>query len=83
MTTLEEGVKPSGFEVGKNSWGKTNYNGPCPPKDTVHTYYFTLYALDTKLTLPPNADGNEVSKAIEKHIIAKTQLSLVYPRWLV
>ena len=82
-TSLAEGVNPTQMGIGKNSWGKAKYNGPCPPKDSAHTYFFDLYALDTKLNLPANADGQTVVDAMKNHIIGKTQLSTVYMRWLL
>src|SRR5437868_2091935 len=39
-------VFPAGTLAGKNSWGKSQYNGPCPPKGVSHHYVFSLYALD-------------------------------------
>jgi Raf kinase inhibitor-like YbhB/YbcL family protein len=36
-----------------------NYDGPCPPPNfppNVHHYVFTVYALDTRLTLSSSAD---------------------------
>ena len=36
-----------------------NYGGPCPPADyppNVHQYVFTVYALDTELSLPSSAN---------------------------
>lgn len=81
---LAEGINPlpAGVLAGKNSWDKAQYNGPCPPKGTAHTYIFTLYALDNKLSLPAGADGKTVMSAIKNHTLQKTQLSTVYSRWL-
>lgn len=82
--TLSEGITklPAGTLVGKNSMQKTQYNGPCPPKGATHNYYFTLYALDTKLTLPAGADAKAVLNAMKNHIVGETKLSSVYSRWL-
>jgi len=43
LTSLPKGVKqfPTGTKFGKNSWGKTEYGGPCPP-DKQHRYFFKL-----------------------------------------
>jgi Raf kinase inhibitor-like YbhB/YbcL family protein len=81
-TELAENAEklPAGAISGKNSWGKTQYNGPCPPKGSIHNYEFTLYALDTKL--PPDADTKKVMDEIKKHTIKKAQLTTVYSRWL-
>lgn len=83
VTNLDEGIKPTGMNVGKNDWNKQQYNGPCPPKGAMHTYVFTLYALDTKLSLSDGADGKAVLAALKDHIVSKTELSLVYNRWIV
>jgi Raf kinase inhibitor-like YbhB/YbcL family protein len=81
---LAEGIKdfPSGTLIGNNSWNKNQYNGPCPPKGTAHTYFITLYALNAPISIPAGADGNTVLKNIQGHIIKKVQLSTVYSRWL-
>jgi Raf kinase inhibitor-like YbhB/YbcL family protein len=77
---LEENIKtlPAGTQVGKNSWPKVQYGGPCPP-DKMHRYYFKLYALDTKLDLPSGVDKLTVEKAMEKHILEETVLMGTYP----
>jgi Raf kinase inhibitor-like YbhB/YbcL family protein len=78
----EGGKTPAGATIGKNSFDKLKYSGPCPPKGSSHTYTITLYALDTKLSLPKGADGSAVSKAIEGHVVGKIGLSTVYSRWI-
>lgn len=84
VDNFAEGMKnaPSGATIGLNSYNKQQYNGPCPPKGGAHTYTFKLFALDSKLTLPNNADGAAVIKAMEKHTIAKAELSTTYSRWI-
>ena len=60
---------------GKNSWGKNEYGGPCPPKGTgVHHYNFMLYALDTKLDFSKSATKKDIQKAIKGHIVEKAKL---------
>jgi Raf kinase inhibitor-like YbhB/YbcL family protein len=42
-----------------NDFVDPNYDGPCPPAGVVpfaHQYRFTVYALDTELTLPSSAN---------------------------
>lgn len=72
---LGENVKqlPEGTRVGKNSWGRNNYGGPCPP-DREHRYFFKLYALDTALDLPEGCPKAAVEKAMEGHILAEVVL---------
>ncbi len=74
----QNAVLPSGTLAGKNSWGKSQYNGPCPPKDSSHHYIFTLYALDASLNLSENEDINSVLSQVNNHILQSTQLVSVY-----
>jgi len=80
---LTEGLTnlPAGAMTGKNSYGKTNYMGPCPPKGSVNTYSLTLYALNQKLALPANTDAESVQKAIQAHTVQKAAITMVYSRW--
>ncbi len=64
---------------GKNSWGNSDYGGPCPPGGT-HRYFFKLYALDTTLSLDESADKKQVLGAMEGHILAETELMGTYSR---
>lgn len=82
---LTEGMQslPAGTLIGVNSFGKMQYNGPCPPKGSAHTYIYTLYALDTKLKLPPGVDGKTLLENIQDHVLQKVTLTTVYSRWLV
>lgn len=82
VTSLSENIKklPAGTVVGKNSWGKMEYNGPCPPKGSTHSYIFTLYALDSKLSLPAGADAKTVMDALQSHLIAKAEITTSYGR---
>jgi Raf kinase inhibitor-like YbhB/YbcL family protein len=42
-----------GSRQGYNDYDRVSYVGPCPPGHSPHHYVFDLYALDTKLNLPP------------------------------
>jgi len=64
---------------GKNSWGRSDYGGPCPPGGT-HRYFFKLYALDTVLSLDANANKNQVLAAMDGHILAETELMGTFSR---
>ncbi len=65
--------------AGLNTRGGLDYVGPCPP-DTVHRYFFRLYALDDILDLEEGASKEEVYKAMEMEgkILAKTHLVGLY-----
>ncbi|RME81372.1 MAG: YbhB/YbcL family Raf kinase inhibitor-like protein [Caldilineae bacterium] len=68
-----------GSVQGLNSWRRTGYGGPCPPRGE-HRYFFRLYALDTQLKLGPNTDKGRLKKAMEGHILAQAELMGVYSR---
>jgi hypothetical protein len=55
---------------GRNDFGKVGYNGPCPPPGHTHRYFFRLYALDVRLTLPPGTKRKELDDAMQGHILA-------------
>lgn len=69
---------------GITSFGKPGYGGPCPPASQrgepsgTHHYFFKLYALDITLTLNSLADKQTLEKAMEGHIIARTELVGLY-----
>jgi Raf kinase inhibitor-like YbhB/YbcL family protein len=64
---------------GKNSWGRSDYGGPCPPGGT-HRYFFKLYALDKTLSLDESADKGQMLVAMEGHILAETELMGTFAR---
>jgi Raf kinase inhibitor-like YbhB/YbcL family protein len=64
---------PDGSRQGPNDYDRIGYVGPCPPHGTHH-YVFTLYALDTKLGLPPRASKKQVVKAMKGHLLASGEL---------
>jgi Raf kinase inhibitor-like YbhB/YbcL family protein len=55
------------------SFGKPGYGGPCPP--AKHNYIFTLYAMDTMLTIPSDARKDGLLKAMEGHTLASVKLT--------
>ena len=70
---------PDGSRAGKNSWGRFGYGGPCPPQG-VHRYFFTLYALDVTLDLPPSATKHDILRAAKGHILSSATLMGRYSR---
>lgn len=70
---------PPGTTIGKNSWNKKQYNGPCPPKGSLHHYTFTLYALDKNLSL--STDTQALLMNMQGHILKKAMLKMGYSRW--
>jgi Raf kinase inhibitor-like YbhB/YbcL family protein len=75
LVSIPEGAHMNtvGAIIGKNSWQKNSFGGPCPPSGT-HRYFFKVYALDTKLNLDQNATKNDVVKAMQGHVVAEGQL---------
>ena len=70
---------PNGAVQGRNDFGKTAYNGPCPPSGQ-HRYYFRLYALDVPVNLPAGANRQALEKAIEGHVLNQAVLMCRYAR---
>lgn len=64
---------------GKNSWGRNDYGGPCPPSGT-HRYFFKLYALDCELDLAKGATKAELQASMEGHIVAQAELIGLYKK---
>ena len=66
---------------GRNDFGRTGYNGPCPPPGKPHHYVFTLYALDTELAnVAPGATRAQVESAMQGHLLGKGELTATYSR---
>ena len=78
---LVEEIKkfPLGTKRGRNSWGKEDYRGPCPPSNE-HRYVFTLYALDTILSFPYPPNIIKLKNAVEEHVLDKAILIGRYRR---
>src|SRR5512134_3951602 len=81
LPPAEHVSSPPGAQQGKNSWGRTGYGGPEPPRGHgVHHYHFRLYALDTPIELAPGAEKEAVLKAMQGHILAQGDLVGTYER---
>jgi hypothetical protein len=76
---IKEDSVPEEAVQGMNDFKKRNYGGPCPPR-RAHKYIFKIYALDTLLNLNPNLSKKDLEKAIEGHIISRSELTGVYKR---
>lgn len=72
----ENSIPPNTIQ-GKNTTGSTSFIAPCPPSGTHH-YIFTLYALDTVLSLPSSTDKTGLDKAMEGHILDRAELIGLY-----
>lgn len=85
MSSLSEGASSLGSQepfgmAGMNSFQKSGYGGPCPPKGKPHRYFFKLYALDIMLGLKSGVSKADVEKAMQGHILAQGQLMGTYGR---
>jgi Raf kinase inhibitor-like YbhB/YbcL family protein len=85
-TELPEGVAnqsklTDGSEQGINTGKKVGYMGMgAPAPGPYHHYTFVLYALDTKLSLEPEADQAEVEKAMDGHVLMKAAIVGLFHR---
>ncbi len=77
-TNIERRVKLSVGEQGKNTFGNFGYGGPCPHQGK-HRYVFTLFALDTMLTLA-HPERKNIDMAMKGHILSSTSLMGTYER---
>lgn len=68
-------------QEGANDFGDIGYGGPCPPPgDGPHRYFFRLYALDTVLDLESGATKEQVTDAMDGHVLDHTELMGTYER---
>lgn len=82
--SLPEGVPPSpavsaAVIQGKNDFQRLGYGGPAPPRGT-HRYFFSLYALDTMLTINPGSTKQNLLAAMRGRILAEAKLFGSYTR---
>jgi Raf kinase inhibitor-like YbhB/YbcL family protein len=70
---IPEGSVPAGSVVGRGITGQNQYFGPgAPAGPRYHHYVFELYALNANLDLPATAGREELLKAMEGKIVAKS-----------
>ena len=74
-----EGIFDDSSLQGANSWGRSDYGGPCPPGGT-HRYFFKLYALDSLLELADGVDFGGVEQAMRDHVLAEASLMGTFTR---
>lgn len=70
-------ARMDGTLVGKNSWQKNIYQGPCPTTGTHH-YRFELYALDQALYVNQGLTAAQLSAAMQGHILGMSTLTGLY-----
>lgn len=76
---VEENCVPSASLQGLNSARNTGWISPCPPSG-MHRYIFNLYALDGLLNFEQIPTKQEVEKAMQSHILARSELIGLYSR---
>jgi len=69
-----EGQLPPGARQARNSAGRVGYTPPCPGP-SGHTYRFTVYALDTTLSLPDGTSLQSAWRAIAAAAIGRGRLT--------
>ena len=67
------------IKQGMTDFGRIGWGGPCPPNGE-HRYFFKLYALDVKLDLSSGVTKKELEKAMQEHIIEKSEIIGLYNR---
>ncbi len=83
--SLPEGLSKApelkdGSRQGRNDFGRTGYEGPCPPHGPAHRYSLRLYALNAKLNLKPGSTKVDVEKAMKGHVLAQAELIGTFKR---
>jgi Raf kinase inhibitor-like YbhB/YbcL family protein len=85
-TKLAEGASagkmPKGSLQTRNDFGKSEYDGPCPPPgDKPHRYVITIYALKAdQLPLEKSSPGAMAGFMINANLIDKATLTVTYGR---
>jgi len=76
---VAQGSDAAGGRQGTNSFGKTGYNGPCPPPGNAHRYFFRLWALDSTFDLQ-KATAQELESSMRGHILAQGEIMARFRR---
>lgn len=83
VTELKEGIHsenlPAGTLEGITDFRRTGYDGPCPPIGK-HRYVHKLYALDIILPDLKKPTKAVLEKAMQGHILEKTELIGLYQK---
>jgi Raf kinase inhibitor-like YbhB/YbcL family protein len=72
-TDIQPGQLPPGARQADNSAGQAAYDPPCPGNQD-HSYRFTVYALDSVLSLPDGATLKSAWQAIARTATARGRL---------
>lgn len=78
-TQIDENSTPTDSQEAQNSFGKKEYGGPCPPSGTHH-YIFTLYALNSMISIPDKASVADIERVIQNNSIEQASLTGLYAK---
>jgi Raf kinase inhibitor-like YbhB/YbcL family protein len=71
----------AGFREARNSFGESDYRGPCPPPGPAHHYRFRLFSLGRpRLDLTGAADAAAVLAAAQPYVIGEADLVGIFGR---
>jgi hypothetical protein len=74
-------LRPAGALQGRNSFGRSGYSGPCPPKGGgPHHYRFVLYALSRPVRLLAGASRDAFRTAVAPAAMAQGTFRGTYSR---
>jgi Raf kinase inhibitor-like YbhB/YbcL family protein len=74
-TGIQQGQLPTGARQARNSAGHARYDPPCP-RNQHHSYRFTVYALDSVLSLPNGTSMKSAWLAIARAATARGRLQV-------
>ncbi len=78
---IEQWKIPLSIQQWMNDFEKIWRWWPCPPKwNWKHRYFFKVYALDVALDLNQNSNFDDLTNAMQNHIITKSELMWTYER---
>ncbi len=60
-----------------SSWPTSGFIGPCPPPGSAHRYIFTVYALDSMLSLQ-SGNYTALQGAMQGHVLGSAKLTGTY-----
>lgn len=76
----KEKTTGDGWAQGMNSFKKIGYNGPCPPRRSVHRYIFYLYSVLEQPNLEPGLSKNDLMKIIADKTVKQASIMVRYGR---
>jgi len=68
---------PKGAKMGRNDFGDSHFDGPCPPPtDAPHAYQYTVYAVKVeKLPVDDKSSGAMVGNYIQMNVLGKAVIT--------